>query len=77
MLTLRQGVKELLMEHLIRWGTAKDLLWGEAYKMAVVEEARRQAAASRIAGLGRGLLARNRLDRLHAFATKIQSIARM
>lgn len=77
MLTLRQGVKEVLLEHLIHWGTAKDLLWGEAYRLASIEEARRQAAAMRIQGLGRGKLARNDLNMRHAMATKIQSVARM
>lgn len=77
MLTLRQGVREILLEHLVRWGTAKDLLWGEAYRLAAIEEARRQAAAMRIQGMARGRLARNTLKAKHAYAAMIQSVARM
>jgi hypothetical protein len=77
MLTKRQAVSELLLEHMIKWGTAKDISWGEAKRLAAVEEARRQAAAMRIQGLGRSRLARNMLLSRNATATKIQSVCRM
>jgi hypothetical protein len=77
MLTVRQGVRELLTEHLIRWGTAKDICWGEAVRLAAVEEARRQAAAMRIQGMLRRKLSEHRMAEVHAAAARIQSVCTM
>jgi hypothetical protein len=77
MLTMRQGIQELLMEHLIKWGTAKDICWGEAKRLAAVEEARRQCAAMRIEGMLRRRLSNNRMAKINAHATKIQSVCKM
>jgi hypothetical protein len=77
MLTARQGVKELLTEHLVKWGTAKDICWGEAKRLAAVEEARRQAAAMRIQGMLKRKLSQARMAKVHERAALIQSVCRM